>query len=150
MKKNRVQNGRWPLFIISKCCFLHLLVSKYIDVSTKDHTMTDLYWSHEQHNSVSGYLPIPQMSPHNGGSTAVFHPENSAWGPKWPLKPIFGGQIFQERANVPVSLQYGGHLSIFCGIHAMSHSGWNTATVQLMSVVGITDLRDRLLQWNLY
>ena len=35
---------------------------------------------------------------------SVFQPENSAWGPKWPLQPIFGGQIFQERANVPVSL----------------------------------------------
>ena len=33
----------------------------------------------------------------------VFQPENSAWRPKWPLQPIFGGQIFQERANVPVS-----------------------------------------------
>ena len=32
----------------------------------------------------------------------VFQPENSAWGPKWPLQPIFGGQIFQERANIPV------------------------------------------------
>ena len=23
----------------------------------------------------------------------------SAWGPKWPLQPIFGAQIFQERAK---------------------------------------------------
>ena len=38
------------------------------------------------------------------GNQAVFEPENSAWGPKWPLQPIFWGQIFQERANVPVSL----------------------------------------------
>ena len=33
----------------------------------------------------------------------VFQPENSTWGPKWPLQPIFGGQICQERANVLAS-----------------------------------------------
>ena len=31
---------------------------------------------------------------------SAFQPENSAWGPKWPLQPIFGGQIFQARANI--------------------------------------------------
>ena len=36
----------------------------------------------------------------------VFQLKNSAWGSKWPLQPIFGGQIFQERANVPVSFEH--------------------------------------------
>ena len=32
--------------------------------------------------------------------SSVFQPENSAWGPKWPLQPILGGQSFLNRANV--------------------------------------------------
>ena len=31
---------------------------------------------------------------------SVFQPENSAGVPKWPLQPTFGGQVFQERANI--------------------------------------------------
>ena len=29
----------------------------------------------------------------------VFQPEISAWGPKWPLQPIFWDQIFQEKGQ---------------------------------------------------
>ena len=54
--------------------------------------------------------------------------------------PRSGGQFFQlshifkprelkkERAIMALERFWWGHLSIFCGIHAMVHHGWNTAT----------------------